>query len=435
MFLYTVDLFGAARGRQLASVECHDLICMIADIVVVGGVRRSALISLSGLDDTHMRGAKSGEWWKDTSHRALANNSAVYEIRPSALEFMAEWMSLARSGSGERGIFNRHAINRKVASLPSRVLETFVTNPCAEVILRASGGLCNLTEVVVRRDDTLHSLLAKVQTAAIMGTFQSTLVNFNHVRPIWSENAQEERLLGVSLTGIMDHPVLSQTTDEARRWLRAMKDQASSANHTWADILGIPASVAITTVKPSGTVSQLVDSASGQHARYAEYYIRSVRADKKDPLALFMRAQGFRVEDAFGQEATTDVFFFPVKAPKGSVMRDDRTAIEQLEHYRMLVDEWCEHNASITVFVRDNEWLEVGAWVHRHFDTLCGVSFLPHSDHTYRQAPYEECSREEYERAVRALPTLDWEMLAQFETGDTFSSGREYACTANACEI
>ena len=435
LFKFTVDTFKGAVGRKLTSIECHDLVCKIADIVVVGGVRRSALISLSNLSDDRMRGAKNGQWWVNDPHRALANNSAAYTERPDMELFMKEWLSLIESKSGERGIFNRQAaINKAIESGRRDHTKIVGTNPCAEITLR-SAGLCNLTEVVIRYEDSLDDLLQKVEIATIMGTYQSMLTDFRHVRPIWKENQEEERLLGVSLTGIMDHPVLSKTGEEAKTWLKAMKAKAIETNKAWAQKLGINQSVAITTVKPSGTVSQLVDSSSGIHPRYSHHYIRTVRADKKDPLAQLMRKQGFPVEDCFHKGATTDVFSFPVEGPAVSVYRNDRSALEQLEHYLMVQSVWSEHNVSITVYVKDHEWLGVGDWVYRNFDKIAGVSFLPHSDHSYQQAPYTECSKEEFEALKARMPEFNWDALADFEKDDTTVNTKELACTAGQCEI
>lgn len=435
LFQFSVDLFKGAVGRKLTSIECHDLVCKIADIVVVGGVRRSALISLSNLSDDRMRGAKNGQWWINDPQRALANNSAAYTERPGMELFMKEWLSLIESKSGERGIFNRTAaINKAIESGRRDHTQIVGTNPCAEITLR-SAGLCNLTEVVVRSDDSLFTLLEKVRVAVIMGTYQSMLTDFRHVRPIWKQNQEEERLLGVSLTGIMDHKILSNTTLVAREWLQDMKNFAIKVNKEWSAKLGINQSVAITTVKPSGTVSQLVDSASGKHERYAEFYIRTVRGDNKDPLTQLMISQGFPHEPAFGKEDTTTVFSFPVKAPEGSVFRNDRTAIEQLEHYLMFQTYWSEHNVSNTIYVRDHEWLEVGAWVYKHFDKLAGVSFLPHSDHSYRQAPYQECNKAEYEELLARMPSFDWDALSHFEKDDSTINTKELACSAGHCEL
>lgn len=435
LFKFMIETFRGAVGRKLTSIECHDLVCKIADIVVVGGVRRSALISLSNLSDDRMRGAKNGQWWVNNPHRALANNSAAYTERPDMTLFMKEWVSLVESQSGERGVFNRQAAIKKALESGRRDHTKVVgTNPCAEITLR-SAGLCNLSEVVIRHNDSLPDLMDKVETATIIGTYQSLLTNFRYVRSIWKENQEEERLLGVSLTGIMDHPVLSQTGTQAVSWLKQMKAHAIETNKVWAARLGINASTAITTVKPSGTVSQLVDSASGIHPRYSEYYIRTVRADKKDPLAQLMRQQGFPVEDCVMKPDTTDIFSFPVQGPANAVYRNDRTALQQLEHYLMVQTHWCEHNVSITVYVKDHEWLGVGDWVYTYFDQVGGVSFLPHSDHTYQQAPYTECSHNEYQALLRKMPEFDWDQLAAFEKDDSTVNTKELACSAGACEI
>lgn len=435
LFKFTVETMKSAAGRKLTSVECHDLVCKVADIVVVGGVRRSALISLSNLSDDRMRAAKSGQWWIENGQRALANNSAVYTERPEMEIFLAEWKSLIESKSGERGIFSRVAA-RKAAALHGRrdPNQDFGTNPCGEILLR-SAEFCNLTEVVVRAEDTLDALMDKVEVATIMGTFQSALTDFRYLRSIWKHNSEEERLLGVSMTGIMDHPLLSKVTDLTKEWLAKLRAHAVHTNKIWADKLGIKPSVAITTVKPSGTVSQLVDSASGIHPRFAKYYIRTVRADKKDPLAQLMRELGFPVEDCVNKPDTTDVFSFPVKGPEDGVFRNDMTAVEQLEHYAMIKEFWCEHNPSITVYVRDNEWLGVGNWVYNNFDDVGGVSFLPYSDHVYQQAPYTECSEAAYLDLKSKMPEMNWDDLSNFERDDTTKGTQTLACAAGVCEI
>ena len=435
LFKFTIETFKQACGRKLTSIECHDLVCKIADIVVVGGVRRSALISLSNLSDDRMRLAKSGQWWINDPQRALANNSATYTERPQTEIFLKEWMSLIESKSGERGIFNKHAAIKKAESTGRRDASKIAgTNPCAEISLR-SAGLCNLSEVVIRSTDTLEDLKYKVRIAAIIGTYQSLLTDFKYIRPIWKQNQEDERLLGVSLTGIMDHPVLAQTMPLTSEWLRQLKQVAIKTNKEWADKLGIKPAAAITTVKPSGTVSQLVDSASGIHPRYSPFYIRTVRADKKDPLAQLMVSQGFPVEDAFGKEDSTYVFSFPVKGPSSGVYRDDRTAIQQLEHYLMYQKHWSEHNVSNTIYVKEDEWLEVGAWVFKNFDDLAGVSFLPHSNHSYKQAPYQECTEAEYEALLAVMPSFDWDALSEFEKDDSTVNTKELACTSGVCEI
>lgn len=435
LFKFTIAIFKNAAGRKLTSVECHDLVCKIADIVVVGGVRRSALISLSNLSDDRMRHAKSGQWWVNDPQRALANNSAAYTERPDMELFMKEWLSLVESKSGERGIFNREAAVKKAIESGRRDhTQVIGVNPCAEITLR-SAGCCNLTESVIRSSDTLEEILDKIEVATIMGTYQSMLTDFRYVRNIWKKNQEEERLLGVSLTGIMDHPVLSQTSEQAVEWLKAMKQRAIDVNKVWSTKLGINQSVAITTVKPSGTVSQLVDSASGIHPRYSKYYVRTVRADKKDPLAKLMRQQGFPVEDCAHKPDSTDIFSFPVKGPEKAVYRNDRTAIEQLEHYLMYQTHWSEHNVSITVYVKDHEWLGVGDWVYQNFDRIAGVSFLPHSDHTYQQAPYQECTEAEYLDLLSRMPAYNWDALQNFEKDDATVNTKELACSAGVCEI
>jgi len=435
LFKFSVALFKGAAGRKLTSVECHDLVCKIADIVVVGGVRRSALISLSNLSDDRMRGAKSGNWWETEPQRALANNSAVYTERPEMQIFLKEWQALIESKSGERGIFNRASAKRKASETGRRNPSfEFGLNPCSEILLR-SAGLCNLTEVILRAGDTFTTIKEKVELAVIMGTFQSTLSNFRYVRDIWKKNQEEERLLGVSMTGIMDHEVLSVASPEAETWLSELRAHAIEVNKVWAEKLGINQSVAITTVKPSGTVSQLVDSASGIHPRYSQHYIRTVRADKKDPLAQFMRAEGFPVEDCVLKGDTTDVFSFPVAGPEKAVFRNDMTAIQQLNHYLMFATYWCEHNPSITVYVRDHEWLAVGDWVYQNFDKIGGVSFLPFSDHVYQQAPYQEVTEAEFNELKAKMPEFDWKGLEKFETEDRTENTQTLACTAGVCEM
>lgn len=432
LFNFTVSTFRRAAGRKLNSLECHDLVCKIADIVVVGGVRRSALISLSNLTDERMRSAKNGAWWEDNGQRALANNSVAYTETPDIGIFMEEWKSLFDSKSGERGLFNRIAATKKAAGNSRRevVGHLFGTNPCGEIVLRANG-LCNLTEAVVREEDTLETLKRKVELATILGTFQAAITDFRYLRPIWKKNAEEERLLGVSLTGIMDHPYLS--TEKAWDWLSEMKDTTILVNKLWAEKLGIPQAAAITTVKPSGTVSQLVNSASGIHPRYSEYYIRTVRSDAKDPLASFLINQGVPYDQDVTKPESVVVFAFPMKSPKGAVLRNDMTALDQLNHYQLVNVFWAEHNPSITVYVREHEWLEVGAWVYKNFDSLGGVSFLPHSDHTYKQAPYQEISEEEYLVLSTTFPKINWEDFT--EHGDNTKNTQTLACTGGTCEL
>lgn len=443
LFYFTTDLFGRAAGRRFNSLEVHDLVCKIADVVVVGGVRRSALISLSNLTDERMQRAKSGQWWEAHGQRALANNSVAYTENPDVGIFMREWQELYESKSGERGIFSRESARKQAAATGRRdVAYDFGTNPCGEIILRPCG-LCNLSEVVVRADDSTESLARKVELASIIGTFQSTLTDFRYLRPVWKRNAEEERLLGVSFTGIMDHPVLSGRQTYAKgegadknlaAVLQQLKAKALAVNVEWAARIGINPSVAITTVKPSGTVSQLVDSASGIHPRYSPYYLRTVRADNKDPLAVFMVEKGFPAEPDVTKPQHTTVFTFPVEAPKDAVYRDSLTAIGQLEHYLYFKKWWCEHNPSITVYVREHEWLDVQAWVYKHFNEIGGISFLPHSDHIYQQAPYQEVDKATYEQWVAKMPkNVDWTELK--ETTDQTTSSQELACLGGVCEV
>jgi ribonucleoside-triphosphate reductase len=439
LFKFAVHLLRGAAGRKLTSLECHDLVCKVADIVVVGGVRRSALISLSNLSDDRMRTAKSGEWWINNGQRALANNSVAYTEKPEVGQFMREWLSLYDSKSGERGIFSRVASQKQAAANGRRDPEQdFGTNPCSEIILR-SKQFCNLSEVVVRATDTPADLARKVRLATILGTFQATLTNFRYLSKRWKRNTEEEALLGVSLTGIMDHFLLSNPSDILAERLEEFRDLAVATNKELSEKLRIKQAAAITCVKPSGTVSQLVDSASGIHSRYAPHYLRTVRADKKDPLAKFMRQAGFYVEDDVTKPDTTDVFYFPMKAPDKAITRNERSAIEQLELWKTYQLHWCEHKPSVTIYVREHEWPEVGAWVYNNFDLISGVSFLPHadSDHIYKQAPYQEITRAEYEQWLTKLPgDVDWAAVGTFEAGvDSTTGTKELACTAGVCEI
>ena len=437
LFKFSVATFKKAAGRRLSSIECHDIVCKIAEIVVVGGVRRSALISLSDLSDDRMRLAKSGDWWKENVQRALANNSFVAKEKPDVGIFMREWLSLYESRSGERGIFSRSAAQAQAEKYGRRDPDhDFGTNPCSEIILR-SREFCNLTEVVVRGDDTLNTLKEKVRLATILGTFQSTLTKFKYLTKKWQENCEEERLLGVSLTGILDNEFTNGKAGNLEKTLEALREVALETNKEWAAKLGIPVSAAITCVKPSGTVSQLVDSASGIHARHSPYYVRTVRADKKDPLAKMMLDMGFPVEDDVTKPQHTYVFSFPVKSPDHAIYRNDMTAIEQLELWLKYQRHWCEHKPSITVSVKEEEWPEVGAWVYNHFDEMSGVSFLPFSDHVYKQAPYQDCTKKEYEVLLAKMPkNVDWEKLAIYEKQDATTGTQELACSAaGGCEI
>lgn len=439
LFQFTVGIFKTSAGRKLQSIECHDLVCKIAEIVVVGGVRRSALISLSNLSDDRMRVAKSGEWWKHNSQRSLANNSACYTETPDIGIFMDEWKSLYDSKSGERGIFNRVAAQKQAIKFDRRDPNwDFGTNPCSEIILR-SREFCNLSEVVLRHDDTLETVKRKVRLATILGTFQSTLTKFRYISKEWKKNCEEERLLGVSLTGIMDCDRFSgqgYSKEKLASVLEELRDSAVRVNAEYSKQLGIQPSAAITCVKPSGTVSQLVDSSSGIHTRYSPYYIRTVRADNKDPLCQMMKDMGFPYEPDVMNPAAVTVFSFPIESPKCSMFRNSLTAIEQLEMWLIYQRHWCEHKPSITVFVKEHEWLEVGAFVYKHFHEMSGVSFLPHSDHNYQQAPYQECSKEKYEELLKEMPTeVDWSKLSEYEEKDHTSGTQTYACSGNSCEV
>ena len=436
LFNFTVQTFKNAQGRKLNALECHDIICFVGQIVVSGGVRRSAMISLSNLSDDRMRHAKSGNWWENAGHRALANNSVAYTEKPDMYSFLREWTSLVESKSGERGIFNREASKKQVAKYDKRDPNfEFGTNPCSEIILRPNQ-FCNLTEVVVRATDDVEALERKVRLATILGTIQSTYTKFPYLRKVWQRNTEEERLLGVSLTGIMDNPLMTTKNKGLEKTLEHLREVAVRTNNTWANRLGIPSSTAITCVKPSGTVSQLVDSASGIHARHALHYIRTVRGDINDPLTQFMKDQGIPNEPCVMKPDTTAVFSFPIKAPKKAITRNDMTAIEQLETWLMYQRHWSEHKPSITCTVRDDEWLEVGAFVYKHFDEMSGISFLPHSDHTYQQAPYQECSKEEYDKLSKAMPrNIKWSALCDYEKEDNTIAMQTLACSGDTCEI
>ena len=436
LFNFTVTTFKLAQGRKLSSMECHDLMCFIGQIVVVGGVRRSAMISLSNLSDDRMRHAKSGQWWETAPHRALANNSVSYTEKPDIETFMREWTALVESKSGERGIFNREASKKQAEKYGRRdPNHEFGTNPCSEIILRPYQ-FCNLTEVVVRATDSLEDLKRKVKLATILGTIQSSFTRFPYLRKVWQRNTEEERLLGVSLTGIMDNPLMTAVNANLEKTLNELRTVAVDTNAEYAELLGIPQSAAITCVKPSGTVSQLVDSASGIHARHSPYYIRTVRGDNKDPLTQFMIDSGVPNEPCVFKGDTTTVFSFPVKSPENAVTRNDMTAIEQLETWITYQRHWCEHKPSVTISVRDDEWLDVGAFVYKHFDEMSGVSFLPHSDHTYQQAPYQDCSEEEYIELLSTMPKkIDWGKLSEYEQEDNTKSSQTFACTGDVCEV
>jgi len=436
LFRFFINIFRDAAGRKLTSLEAHDLCCKIAEVVVVGGVRRSALISLSNLSDDRMRHAKAGRWWESNVQRSLANNSACYTEKPDMGIFMEEWKSLYESKSGERGIFNRQAAQSRSEMNGRRdATHEFGTNPCSEIILR-DREFCNLTEVIIRGDDTEETLEEKVKLATILGTFQSTLTNFRYLNRKWGENCEEERLLGVSMTGIMDNVLTNGKKKGLEDLLDRLREVAIQTNKYWAKQLGIPQSAAITCVKPSGTVSQLVDSASGIHARHAPYYVRTVRADKKDPLAKMMYDQGFPCEDDVTKPEHTWVFSFPVKGPAKGVYRKDMNALEQLNLWKIYQEHWCEHKPSITISVKEEEWMEVGAWVYGNFDMMSGVSFLPMSDHTYRQAPYQDCTKEQYDKLFREMPkNINWMKLQEYEEQDMTAGSQELACSAGSCEI
>jgi len=436
LFNFVITTFKNAQGRKLSSIECHDIMCKIGEVVVVGGVRRSAMISLSNLSDDRMRHAKSGAWWENDPQRALANNSVSYTEKPDAVSFMREWMALVESGSGERGVFNRQASKKQAEKNGRRDPNyEFGTNPCSEIILRPNQ-FCNLTEVVVRATDSMEDLERKVRLATILGTIQSTYTKFPYLRKVWNKNTEEERLLGVSLTGIMDNSLMTIKNKGLEKTLEHLRGICVSTNAEWADRLGIPVAAAITCVKPSGTVSQLVDSASGIHARHSPYYIRTVRGDNKDPLTQFMSDQGIPNEPCVMKPDQTTVFSFPVKSPTKAVVTEDMTAIEQLETWLMYQRHWCEHKPSVTINVRKDEWFEVGAFVYKYFDEMSGVSFLPYNEHTYQQAPYQEVDKDQYKDLLSAMPSaIAWSELANYEKEDNTVSMQTMACTGDVCEM
>jgi len=436
LFEFVVQKFKGAAGRRLYPIECHDIMCKIGEVVVVGGVRRSALISLSNLNDDQMAHAKSGQWWENEGQRALANNSVAYKTKPEMGTFMREWLSLYDSKSGERGIFNRQSAIKQAAKNGRRETDhDFGCNPCSEIILRPYQ-FCNLSEVVVRESDTIDTLKEKVRLATILGTFQATLTNFKYLRNVWKKNTEEERLLGVSLTGIMDNKLTSTTGNTLEVMLKVLRDTAVQTNAAMAKQLKIPQSTAVTCVKPSGTVSQLTDAASGIHARHNPYYIRTVRGDNKDPLTQFLMSQGIPAEPDVMKPDSTTVFSFPMKSPQGAITRTQMNAIEQLELWLAYQRHWCEHKPSVTISVKENEWMSVGSWVYEHFDEVSGISFLPFSEHTYQQAPYQDIDEDNYKEFLTKMPkNVDWSLLQEFEKEDTTSGGRELACTAGVCEI
>ena len=436
LFNFVIHTFKEAQGRRLSSLECHDVMCKIGEVVVVGGVRRSAMISLSNMSDDRMRHAKSGAWWENNPQRALANNSVSYTEKPDSLSFMREWMALVESGSGERGIFNREASKKQAAKNGRRDSDyEFGTNPCSEIILRPYQ-FCNLTEIVVRSTDDIDSLSEKVRIATILGTIQSTYTKFPYLRKIWQKNTEEERLLGVSLTGIMDNPLMTTENEGLDKTLEHLKSIAVATNAKWAKRLGIPVSTAISCVKPSGTVSQLVDSASGIHARHSPYYVRTVRGDNKDPLTQFMMDQGIPNSPDVMKPDQTTVFSFPMKSPEGAVVTADMSAIQQLDMWLAYQRSWCEHKPSVTINVKKDEWFEVGAFVHKYFDEMSGVSFLPFNEHTYQQAPYQDCSKTDYKTLLSCMPeSIDWTLLSNYEKEDNTAGSQTLACSGDSCEI
>jgi ribonucleoside-diphosphate reductase alpha chain len=436
LFKFTVETFKIAKGRRLKSIEAHDLMCKIGEVVVVGGVRRSALISLSNLDDFEMAKAKSGQWWETEPQRALANNSAVYNGKPNTAQFLREWRNLYESKSGERGIYNLDAVRKHIDKFGRRDSSKVAgTNPCGEIILRANQ-FCNLTEVVINEKDTEETLEEKIRIATVLGTWQSSLTNFKYIRKSWKDNSEEERLLGVSLTGIFGNTLTGTNHKRLPEILTKLREASVEENKKESELLGIEQSTAITTVKPSGTVSQLTGVSSGIHPWYSEYYIRSVRADNKDPMTTFLKDFNVPSEpDVMKPDATT-VFYFPIKAPKGSVVTKDLSAIDHLEMWKVYRTYWTEHNPSVTINVSEDEWLDVGAWVFNNFDSIGGVSFLPLSEHSYRQAPYQEISKEEYLDLVSKMPNrIPWESLSLYEIEDGTTGSQELSCVSGSCEI
>ena len=437
LFRFTTVVFEKARGRKLTPIECHDIVCKTAEVVVVGGVRRSALISLSDLGDDQMRRAKSGQWWNEHIHRALANNSANFHETPDMGTFMNEWISLYESKSGERGIFSSKVAKEHVEkNLEGRrvAIEDYGTNPCSEIILK-SREFCNLSEVVIRPEDTSETINQKVKYATMLGTMQSTLTDFRYISDQWKENCEEERLLGVSLTGICDNELTSNLTPKLRSQMEKWRQTAVETNKEFAEELNIKPSAAITCIKPSGTVSQLVDSASGIHPRHSRHYIRTVRMDNNDSMCKFMQDMGFPNEPDVTKPDHTSVFSFPMTSSSTAKMRDDLSAIEMMELCLAYQKHWCEHKASITVTVKEDEWMDVGAWVYKNFNLMSGMSFLPHSDHGYAQAPYQECDGEAHDKLLKKMPSVDWSQLANYEAEDYTTASQELACVGNQCEL
>ena len=436
LFRFTVETFKGAKGRRLKPLEAHDLMCKIGEIVVVGGVRRSALISLSNLDDFEMAKAKSGQWWEDNAQRALANNSAVYNMKPNTAQFLREWRNLYESKSGERGIYNMDSVRKHIEKFGRRDASKVAgTNPCGEILLRPNE-FCNLTEVVIEASDSADDLLNKVRLATILGTWQSTLTNFKYIRKAWKDNCEEERLLGVSLTGIYGNKITGTNNENLASYLDAMRELSVKVNKNEAEKLAINPSASITCVKPSGTVSQLTGVSSGIHPWYAPYYLRSVRGDNKDPLTTFLKECGIPNEPDVMKPNDTTVFYFPIKAPKNAVVTKDLSAIDHLEMWKAYREHWTEHNPSITVSVHEDEWVRVGSWVYDNFDEVGGIAFLPYSEHTYKQAPYQEITKEEYEEWSAKMPkNIPWAMLTLYETEDGTTGSQELSCVAGACDI
>jgi len=439
LFNFTVNLFKENEGKKLSGYDCHSLMCKIGEVVVSGGVRRSAMISLSNLSDIRMRHAKTGQWWETAPHMALSNNSVCYTDKPDSMTFLREWTSLVESKSGERGIFNRIAAQKQAMKYGRRDPQhDFGCNPCSEIILRPYQ-FCNLTEVVIREGDSYNSICQKVKIATILGTAQSTLTDFPYLRKVWKKNTEEERLLGVSLTGIMDSMIMSGREEHRKQLphiLNELRLVAVNTNLEYAKKFNIPPSTAITCVKPSGTVSQLCDSASGIHARHSKFYVRTVRGDNKDPLTQFMINEGIPSESCVMKPDTTTVFSFPMRSPDTCITRNNMSAIEQLEMWLIYQRHWCEHKPSVTVTVKADEWLDVGAFVYKNFDEMSGVSFLPHEDHVYQQAPYQDINEEQYNVMKSKMPSsIDWAKLGDFEKEDTTKSSQTFACSGDSCEI
>ncbi len=426
----------ARQGRRLKTIDVHDVICKIGEVVVAGGVRRSALISLSDLDDQEMRNSKIGTFYYHSPQRSMANNSAIYNSKPTPEEFMEEWLALMKSGTGERGIFNRGSLRDQLPArrveLVDEGLNIMGTNPCGEIILQ-SKQFCNLTEVIARPEDTEATLMEKIRVATILGTYQATLTNFPYLSKDWQQNCRTERLLGVSITGQWDCPAVRESA-----MLQKLKTKAQEVNQEYAKRFGINPSTCITCVKPSGNTSQTTDSSSGLHPRYSPYYLRRVRISATDPLFHMLRDQKVPYYPEVGQtmeNATTFVVEFPIKSPDGAICRNDITALEQLEYWKNVKESYTEHNPSVTVYVGEQEWFEVGNWVYKNWDIVGGISFLPRSNHAYALAPYQEITKEEYEAARANFPQLDFSDLVLYEKSDETENKREIACAGGACEL